>query len=271
MSKKNLKHIEELQSVYQFSDQYSDSTTPVKQVSTLCCVRMLLQENKSSKNFTLDDIKKRFSCLSDEEVSAVLSALTHYAQSPSVPSETLKKIQSEIHETIKTQWIDGSISIAKKIIPIILIAAVIFVVGKKIFFPLSWRATYFQNTQLSGIPYGTYDEAMPNHNWGYEPPHNGMSPNNYSVRFESTLIVEEADYYTFRTVSDDGIRLYINDELAMDYWIPQDSVKRETTKHLPPGEYKIRLEYFEAEAGAKVEFSVERSKSNSVLFTYPKN
>ena len=42
---------------------------------------------------------------------------------------------------------------------------------------------------------------------------------NFQVRWTTTLDIDNAGLYNFRSVTDDGVRLYIDNELIIDYWV----------------------------------------------------
>ena len=68
----------------------------------------------------------------------------------------------------------------------------------------------------------------------------------------------KADYnqtYTFYTSSDDGVRLWIDNALIIDKWIPQSQTEWSGTIALSPGNHDIVLEYFEESGGAMVNLS----------------
>jgi len=96
-----------------------------------------------------------------------------------------------------------------------------------------------------------------------------MSSNNFSARFESVITMSENDSLTFKTISDDGIRLFIDDELILDFWYPQDSIRHQATKELEVGQHLIRVEYFEAENGAKLNLEIESTKDGSYKLSLP--
>jgi len=82
-----------------------------------------------------------------------------------------------------------------------------------------------------------------------------ISPNvtaltdNFALVFNKTISIETAGNYSFSTTSDDGSKLYIDDVLLVD----NDGIHNVTTVtgeiFLEPGEYSLRVEYFEATGG----------------------
>jgi len=80
----------------------------------------------------------------------------------------------------------------------------------------------------------------------------GFPKDNFSVRWEGKLISEYSSEYTFYTVSDDGVRLYVDDQLIINQWKPQPATESAGKIKLQADQkYSIRVEYFE-EGGGEV-------------------
>ena len=78
----------------------------------------------------------------------------------------------------------------------------------------------------------------------------GFPKDNFSVRWEGTLKTEYSSEYTFYTVSDDGVRLYVDDHLIINQWKPQPATESSGKIKLQANqEYSIRVEYFEEGGG----------------------
>jgi glucose/arabinose dehydrogenase len=76
----------------------------------------------------------------------------------------------------------------------------------------------------------------------------------YSVRWTGFVEPYHSEPYTFYVNSDDGVRLWVNDELIIDQWVPQAPFETSGTINLEAGErYSIKLEYFEDAGGAVCE------------------
>jgi len=82
----------------------------------------------------------------------------------------------------------------------------------------------------------------------------------FSARWEGYLYVpaEKAGEIIFRTVTDDGVRLYLDGNLVIDYWrlqahqtigSPSDECTHEAAVTLSEGYHAIRFEYFEWDGG----------------------
>lgn len=58
--------------------------------------------------------------------------------------------------------------------------------------------------------------------------------------------------YTFYTTTDDGVRLWVNDQLLIDKWVDQAAKEWSGTIPLTAGQkYSIKMEYFESFGGAE--------------------
>ncbi|NPV09025.1 MAG: hypothetical protein HPY83_13810 [Anaerolineae bacterium] len=119
---------------------------------------------------------------------------------------------------------------------------------------LGWKGEYFNNTELSGTPAAVRDDPSINFDWGQGYPLPGVGVDNFSVRWTRELDLDEGQYrFTLRV--DDGVRLWVDDELLVDEWHPGSST-HEVMVHLSQGRHQVRVEYFEAtgEARAIVEW-----------------
>jgi len=107
-------------------------------------------------------------------------------------------------------------------------------------------AEYFNNTGLSGAPTVARQESQINHNWDRAAPTAGIGADNFSVRWTGRLKVPTSGNYTLYVKADDGVRLWINDELVINDWTTHAAKELKVTKYLDTTSiYNIRLEYFE--------------------------
>lgn len=61
----------------------------------------------------------------------------------------------------------------------------------------------------------SYEEEF---NWGYSSPAAEVNTNQFSIRWSGKVTPAFTEKYTFYTLSDDGVRLWINDRLLIDDW-----------------------------------------------------
>lgn len=120
----------------------------------------------------------------------------------------------------------------------------------------AWRAVYWNNTALSGQPAFFRDEASLDHNWGLGSPDASVNTNGFSARW--TRIVDlPAGRYRFSVTGDDGVRVYVNDDLVLNGWWDHGVRTFTTDRDMPGGQHEVRVEYYERYGAAVVKFSLE--------------
>lgn len=120
----------------------------------------------------------------------------------------------------------------------------------------TWTGQYYNNTSLSGSPVVTrsdgqnvVDGTMINFDWGSGSPGAGINADNFSVRWTRTSTYS-AGTYTFNTVTDDGVRLYVDGNLVFNDWANHPPTSNYTNVNLTAGTHTIVMEYFEGVGGA---------------------
>jgi len=111
-------------------------------------------------------------------------------------------------------------------------------------------ATYFDNMDFTG-PTLTRTDATVNFNWGSGSPAASIAPDTFSARWTGQVQPRYTETYTFHTTTDDGVRLYVNNQLIINNWTNHSPTVNSGTITLTAGQkYDIRLEYFENGGGA---------------------
>jgi hypothetical protein len=119
------------------------------------------------------------------------------------------------------------------------------------------KGEYYNSTTPSGVPQLSRIDSEINFSWG-DPggPGDPIGVDNFSARWTADLEIAIADSYTFITTSDDGVRLWLNDELIIDNWTDHGTADNMTLPMaLEPGVYSLRMEYYEAGGGAVAQLS----------------
>ena len=114
---------------------------------------------------------------------------------------------------------------------------------------------YYSNPGSAGAPdFGdlilTRNDDVINFDWGGGSPDNSIPSDDYQVRWTTTLDIETTGEYNFRSYTDDGVRLYIDDELIIDNWQDQGPTSRYGSINLSQGSYDCVMEYYENGGGA---------------------
>jgi glucose/arabinose dehydrogenase len=122
-----------------------------------------------------------------------------------------------------------------------------------------YAAEYFANRDLQGAPVLTRPDDAIDFEWGSGAPGDGVPADNFSARWTKSVTLEEAGTYKFTVTGDDGVRLYVDGERALDKWVPQGRTTYTVTRQLSAGTHQIVLEYFEAGGDAVAKFGYERT------------
>ncbi len=135
------------------------------------------------------------------------------------------------------------------------------------------RGEYFDNIDFTNSKIIRTDQTI-NFNWGDSSPDPLIGSDTFSVRWTGQVEPQYSEQYTFYTRSDDGTRLWVNDQLIVDKWIDQGTKEWSGTINLIAGQrYDIKMEYYENGGGAVSQLrwsSASRSKQiipSSRLYT----
>jgi hypothetical protein len=114
-------------------------------------------------------------------------------------------------------------------------------------FPPS-REAAFSNLVMTRI------DPQINFNWGYGPPDPSVDADNFAVRWTGEVEAAFTEFYTFYTTTDDGVRLWVDDDLIIDEWGEQSPTEWSGTINLVAGrKYSITMEMYEHLVGAVAE------------------
>jgi hypothetical protein len=109
---------------------------------------------------------------------------------------------------------------------------------------------YYDNMDFTGTNFSRVDPTV-NFDWGSGSPDARIDVNTFSVRWTGQVQAQFSETYTFYTQSDDGVRLYVNNQLVIDHFTDHSSVEDSGTIALVAGRnYAIRMEYYENGGGA---------------------
>lgn len=108
---------------------------------------------------------------------------------------------------------------------------------------------YYNNRTLTEPSTATRLDAPIDFNWGVGAPGpSGVTADNFSTRWTGYVRITQSGNYRFQTVSDDGVRLYVNGNLVINRWNDHSATTDTTTDILlvTGNTYSIVLEYYEA-------------------------
>lgn len=112
------------------------------------------------------------------------------------------------------------------------------------------RGEYFDNIDFTA-PVLTRTDATVNFDWGNGSPAANIGADTFSVRWTGQVEARFNETYTFYTTSDDGVKLWVNNQLIIDNFRDQAPTEVSGSISLLAGQkYDIRLEYYEKGGGA---------------------
>lgn len=115
------------------------------------------------------------------------------------------------------------------------------------------KATYFNNANFTSQKVQRVDATV-DFDWGRGKPMSGVSADTFSVRWTGYILPSVSETFTFSTVSDDGVRLWIDGEKVIDDWT-HHSAKENLSRGLSLSAcvpVAVKLEYMENQGAALV-------------------
>jgi hypothetical protein len=119
-----------------------------------------------------------------------------------------------------------------------------------------WQGRYFDNAELRGGPALVRDDAEINFDWGEGAPADWMPADNFSAVWTREIYFTPG-YYNFNVRADDGVRVWLDGGIIMDYWQQQNYQWHYVNGTYLSGQHTIKVEYFERGGLARVRFWVE--------------
>ncbi len=113
---------------------------------------------------------------------------------------------------------------------------------------------YFDNADFTSAttPVARVDAPV-NFNWGTGSPATGIANTTYSVRWTGAVVPAFSEVYTFTVTADDGVRLWVDNELVIANWVNQSAKAVSGQIALHAGQpTAIKLEYYQNTGSASV-------------------
>ncbi len=127
---------------------------------------------------------------------------------------------------------------------------------------------YFRGTNFDEFVVSEVNSDI-NFNWGSGAPNADTPKDKFSVRWTGQFIPPHSSgnrTYAFTTDADDGVRLWVGNELVVDHWSTSKPTTHSGEKSLPAEEpVPIRMEYFESGWDAKASLKIVDTSNNSSI------
>ncbi len=129
------------------------------------------------------------------------------------------------------------------------------------------RGDYFDNADFTGTRVRRVDPVV-SFDWGGGSPDPAIGAEQFSARWTGQVQPRFSESYTFFTTTDDGGRLWVNNQLIIDRWQDQGPTEWSGVIALQAGQlYDIRMEYYENGGGAAA--YLRWSSPNTIYETIP--
>jgi uncharacterized repeat protein (TIGR03806 family) len=116
---------------------------------------------------------------------------------------------------------------------------------------------YYNDANFSNLALTRIDPTI-DFNWGGGSPDPSMGNNIFSIRWEGQIQPLYSETYTFTTTTDDGVRLWVNNQLIIDKWILQAPTSWTGSIALTAGQkVDIRMDFYENQGGAVAQLEWE--------------
>ncbi|MEP7000435.1 MAG: PA14 domain-containing protein, partial [bacterium] len=110
-----------------------------------------------------------------------------------------------------------------------------------------------------GAPLASRHEPRLDYLW-YRPTVQGVPQSHFAVD-ATTEITLQPGVYTLRTISDDGVRVWVDGVLAIDHWTPHESAV--DVAPLGPGRHQLRVQYAQVDGWTELRVDVVRGTQRS--------
>lgn len=182
----------------------------------------------------------------------VISPLGNYNGTPSKLVTILQGIREKAGSATQVVYEKAINFTNKNILEYSAISSACSIDGKQ-----GFKATYYNNRELSGEPVATLFERQLDHNWQEgEAVVENLKAYNFSARYVTDYKATADGTITFELEADDGIRFIINGKTIVNSWTrkPRD-IASYTLATQKDSVYHLVVEYFQAEGKATLKMN----------------
>ena len=115
----------------------------------------------------------------------------------------------------------------------------------------NWTGKYYSGQELSGEPALTRQDAAIHFDWDSGSPDTSIANDSFSVSWTASSDFETGTY-RFSARADDGVRIYVDDELKLEDWNLHPATTTVSDVEMTAGSHTIKVEYFEAAGLASI-------------------
>lgn len=114
------------------------------------------------------------------------------------------------------------------------------------------KGEYYDNKNFRNLKLTRVDPTIL-FGWGTNSPHKTIGDDTFSIRWTGKILPKYSEKYIFHTISDDGVKLWVNGQLIIDSWKDANILETSNSIKLEAGvKYDIKLEYYEHKGNASM-------------------
>jgi hypothetical protein len=123
-----------------------------------------------------------------------------------------------------------------------------------------WVGEYYNNPDFHDAPFLVREDDDLDFNWGNDEPASGMPDDNFSVRWQRTVVLKEGDYdFKVQLDKEDRVKIYLDNWLILEEDSENGGTVTDSFKDVGAGTHTIRVEYQDFSDEASIEVDWERN------------
>ncbi len=126
------------------------------------------------------------------------------------------------------------------------------------------RGRYFADRTLGREAGVRIDRAI-DFEWRWNAPMDGVPSDGFSVRWEGFVEIPSEGIWSFMTVANDGVRVFVDGVRIIDNWKVNEGAVDQEHLRLIPGLHALRVEYFDHERFAGITLAVKQAEASRPL------
>ncbi|HEX6575008.1 MAG TPA: NosD domain-containing protein [Gemmatimonadaceae bacterium] len=125
-----------------------------------------------------------------------------------------------------------------------------------------WDVAFYALADSVGkrTPLATVKTPRLDYTW-YRPQIAGLPQSNFRMEARTEVNLRPGSSYEIRTISDDAMRVWVDDKLVIDNWKPHES--EVNTAPISAGRHSIRVEYYQLGGWVEIRAEIRRADSKS--------
>lgn len=114
---------------------------------------------------------------------------------------------------------------------------------------------------LEGAPALVRTEDRLDYQW-YGPTIEGLPQERWALQAETEVDLPSGEVYSLRTISDDGVRVWVDGALVIDHWDPHGSMVDYAP--IAPGHHQVRVRHYQLDGWTELRVEVVKGAARSV-------